>query len=289
MMSHRLVFSKSVFWCVCLAVLMVACRASRSAVPAESISQQQPSGAVAVVQSPKQLFEALVDSYRPWSDVSMSVKCTLRSPKSMSVSGKATMIRDEEIRLSLRMFGFEVGGLYIDRDSIFFYEKLNRTMVAESMKKLTDATGLSISDMQDILLGQVAYPGARRDDDSFVKKFKFSSDGDRVVAHPRSSALPWYYTLMSTPDPQLLSLSIQAPPHGAADCSYRTPFETDAGPVSPAADIKAEFGKQSLDASVIWSLETARWNNGVTAERSVPKGYRRIPLQQLIKSLNSSK
>lgn len=199
------------------------------------------------------------------------------------------MIRGEELRISLRMLGFEVGGLYIDRDSIFFYEKLNRTMVAESMAKLTDATGLTLSDIQDVLLGQLAYPGANRSDASFIKKFAVSADGDMVIARPRSSALPWFYTIASAPSPELFGLTIEAPGQGSAECSYRPPFLTDAGPVSPAADIKAAFGKQSLDASLIWSLETAAWNKDIIPQRSLPKGYQMIPLQKLINSLSPSK
>lgn len=279
---------KSFFCCVCLAATLAACHSSRNAAsPDASLSSALAAQSTRI--SPKQQFETLVSSYQPWTDVSMSVKCTLRSPKSVTVSGKATMIRGEELRLSLRMLGFEVGGLYIDRDSIFFYEKLNRTMVVESMAKLTDATGLTLSDIQDILLGQLAYPGTDRSDASFIKKFNVKADGDLIIAQPRSSALPWHYTLAATPSPELVSLTISAPPKGEAECTYRTPFLTDAGPVSPAADIKAAFGKQSVDASLTWSLETASWNAALTPRRSLPKGYRRIPLQQLIKSLSTNK
>lgn len=280
---------KSFFCCVCMTVIMVACHSSRNAASPDTTSHSSAPIAQSTKISPKQQFETLVSSYRPWTDVSMSVKCTLRAPKSMTVSGKATMIRGEELRLSLRMLGFEVGGLYIDRDSVFFYEKLNRTMVVESMAKLTDATGLTLSDIQDILLGQLAYPGTDRSDASFVKKFNVKADGKLIIAQPRSSALPWYYTLVSTPSPELVSLTISAPTKGSAECAYRTPFLTDAGPVSPAADITAAFGKQSIDASLTWSLETATWNKALSPQRTLPKGYRRIPLQQLIKSLSTNK
>lgn len=272
--------------CLGLSVLLFGCRSSRNAASLDAT--QSPSAPISQPSrlSPKQQFETLVASYQPWTDVTMSVKCTLRSPKSMTISGRATMIRGEELRLSLRMLGFEVGGLYIGRDSIFFYEKLNRTMVAESMAKLTDATGLTLSDIQDVLLGQLAYPGADRADGSFIKKFNVSADVDLIIARPRSSALPWFYTIVSTPAPELSALTIEAPGQGSAQCSYRTPFLTDAGPVSPAADIRVAFGRQSLDASLIWSLETAAWDKGLRPQRSLPKGYQMIPLQKLLRSLS---
>ncbi len=219
----------------------------------------------------------------------MPVKCVLRSPKSLSISGKASMIRGQEIRISMRMLGFEVGGLYADTDSIFFYEKLNRTMVVESMAKLTAATGLQLEDIQDILLGQVTYPGSHSDNSSLIKRFNIETENNRIALVPRKSSIPWLYYLASSPDVSLESLAITLAGKGSALCRWAYPLQTDAGPVSPSADITATLGKQSVDASFIWTLETASWNNGLTPQRNLPKGYRRIPFMQLVKSLGSNK
>lgn len=269
--------------------MMPSCRSSRNAAPSGSIDQ--PANPVASTAdknlSPKERFNALLDSYRPWSDVSMSVKCSLRAPKNMTISGKATMIRGREIRISFRMLGFEVGGLYADTDSIFFYEKLNRTMVVESMAKLSAASGLQLADIQDVLLGRVTYPGVERSDNSLAKKFRISDENGQIILQPKSSSLPWHYTLTGAPELMLSALSIAMPGKGEAQCTYGAPLVTDAGPVSPSADITARYGKQSLEASFLWSLETATWDRGLTPNRNLPKGYRRIPFARLIKSLGS--
>ena len=278
--------SLSAIFCFCILAMLPACRSSRNASPPGLTGQPVASAADSNL-SPKEQFKTLLNGYRHWSDVSMSVKCSLRSPKNLTISGKATMIRGREIRISFRMLGFEVGGLYADTDSIYFYEKLNRTIVVESMSRLTTASGLDLSDIQDVLLGRVTYPGARDSAGSLAGKFRVSDDGDKIILTPKASALPWHYTLLCVPETVLSSLSIAMPGKGEAQCSYAVPLATDAGPVSPSADISARYGKQSLEASFKWSLETASWNNGLSPARNLPKGYRRIPFAQLIKSLGS--
>ena len=278
------------FSALSLLSLLSGCRSSRGSAAGDSsghLSVAPVSGASADRQSPQDQVEALLGSYRQWSDVSMNVKCSLRAPKSITLSGKATMIYGKEIRISFRMLGFEVGGLYADTDSIFFYEKLNRTMVVESMSRLSAASGLQLADIQDILLSRITYPGAGDSDRGLAKKFRISDDADGIMLRPRSSALPWHYIISPQPALALSALSITLPGKGEALCSYNLPLATDAGPVSPSADIFARYGKQTVDASFFWSIETASWNQGLAPKRNLPKGYRRIPFAALIKSLGA--
>lgn len=242
--------------------------------------------AVIANTSPERMVENLIDSYKPWQDVSMSVKCKIRAPKSMSVSGKAVMVRAEEVRISMRMLGFEVAGLYIDRDSAYIYEKLNHTMIVEPMSKLQELSGLTLSDLQDILLGHICYPECNGKADRILKKMKVSDDGQLISLMPRSSSLDWKYVLTKTDPIELLYTMVSLGAKGEARCSYSAALQTSAGPVSPSATLTAEAGKYKLDATLEWSLETASWNSGVIPKNNVPKGYRRISLQQLIKALS---
>lgn len=233
----------------------------------------------------KQQVVNLVESYKPWQDVSMSVKCKLRSPKNLSVSGKATMIRGEEIQISMRMLGFEVAGLYINKDSAYVYEKLNRTMIVEPLSRLKDLSGMTLSDIQDLLLGQICYPGETKGGEAMVKKFDIKDDADVVALAPRSSSIDWSYRLSKTSPLELLDVMVSLGAKGQAQCRYSAAYQTDAGPVSPSALLTATAGKYKIDATLEWSLETASWNKGISPKNNIPNGYRRISLQQLLKAL----
>lgn len=259
-----------------LVLMMSSCRSARHA-----SSVDKTGGGTETVDSPKGQVMAMVDSYKDWTDVSMSVKCTLRSPKSLSVSGKAVMVRGEQIKISVRVFGFEVAGLLADRDSIYVYEKLNHTMIAEPMSRLTGATGLDLGGVQDILLGRIVAP------QTTLRKASITADGNTIDLLLKNKAYEMIYTILGGSSPSLQSLSIDAPGKGDARCVYAPALVTDAGPVSPSADITAHLGKRTLDASMKWSLESAAWNKGVKADGQPPKGYSRISLQQLVKLLGS--
>ena len=87
-----------------------------------------------------------------WSDLYVPVKLELTEPARMSISGRATMVRDRSIYLSLRMIGMEVATVYVDTDSIFATEKLHKQMLAVDFDK-TLGGKLSVGELQDLLLG----------------------------------------------------------------------------------------------------------------------------------------
>ena len=64
-----------------------------------------------------QLYSRLISDYKIWSDVYMPVTLSASSPMDMSISGRATFIRDSEIYISLRMIGIEVAVVYINNET----------------------------------------------------------------------------------------------------------------------------------------------------------------------------
>lgn len=278
---------KSNLFCVvlCCAVACGLFSGCKSATVAESGQPYTPVRGTKGIPA-EIMVHQIVDSTLEWTDVAMPVKFVLRSPKSVTLSGRATMIRGREIKISFRMLGFEVGGLYADTDSIYFYEKLNRTMVVESMDRLRNEAGLELENIQDLLLGRVTYPGRIDSPEGLLKKFKIEEDDASVMLVPRSSALPWHYLISDVDGTAVLqSLTVEVPSHGQIICSFVNPLQTPVGSVTPDVTITAAFDKQKLDASLLWSLESASWNKALTPSPSIPKGYRRIPLAALLKSL----
>lgn len=286
-MNHRIIIIIAALSTIMLSC-MTGCKSSHKAVTQPTGSEFTATGNAPLdisEMSGKQMVENLIDSYKPWQDVSMSVKCKIRSPKNITVSGKATMIRGKEIQISLRMLGFEVAGIYINCDSIYVYEKLNKTMIVEPMSRLKALSGITISDIQDLLLGRICYPGVDADSKHLLKKFEIDERDNNIILTPRSSAIEWSYALMPGNPAKLLNANVSLGTHGNAECRYAPALMSDIGPVSPYANLVATAGKHKLDATFNWSLETASWNSGATIRSRIPKGYRRIPVKQLVKLL----
>lgn len=269
-------------------VLVSGCRTSKPS----SVSPEYPieEGAPAVQASltPAQRVATLVDSYASrtaWADLNIPVKCTLRSPKSISVSGRLVMVKDKSITLSLRMLGFEVAGLYADRDSIYIYEKINKSLVAEPMSRLTASTGLTLSDIQDLLTGVICYPGEKLTGKNIGKLFDITIENNIIQLTPRDRQR-WSYTLSADNLPVLTSAVITSSKVNAS-CHFSAPQPCGAGSFIPSVSINAEAGKQKLDASMAYTLYDIKANTSPNVSKPSFKGYRRIAMSSLVKALGA--
>jgi hypothetical protein len=88
-----------------------------------------------------------------WHDVYMPVKVKLTSPMSMSLSGRATIVRDSLVNVSMRVLGMEVAVVNMTPDSVVFVDKYHKYLFAESLHSLMGSHNLSLGDIQDIILG----------------------------------------------------------------------------------------------------------------------------------------
>ena len=119
-----------------------------------------------------------------WHDVYMPVKLNLKSPSSMSMSGRATMVRDSVINLSMRVLGFEVAVANITNDSVWLVDKYHKYMFAEPLSAITGTYRMSVGDIQDMLLRRAAlddeiiFDNARSDSPVSVKFSDPVTSGD---------------------------------------------------------------------------------------------------------------
>lgn len=97
-----------------------------------------------------------------WTDLSMQGKLSFDGLP-MSVSVKVYMKRGESVILSARapFFG-EVARVEIDRDSLTIINKHTRCYNTQPLAGLDMDRKVYLTDLQDILLGQVAFPGHGR-------------------------------------------------------------------------------------------------------------------------------
>lgn len=94
-----------------------------------------------------------------WKDLSMQGKLSFTGLP-MRVSVKVYMKRGESVILSARapIFG-EVARVEMNQDSIVFINKHSRTYNTQSFAGLTTDPQTYLCDLQDILLGEMAFPG----------------------------------------------------------------------------------------------------------------------------------
>lgn len=273
---------------ILLSVLVSGCRTSKPTAASSDYPIEEGTSAPQAPLTPVQRVAAMVDSYpsrTSWTDLNIPVKCTLRSPKSLSVSGRLVMVKDKSVALSLRMLGFEVAGVYADRDSIYIYEKINKSLVAEPMSRLTSSTGLTLSDIQDLLTGVICYPGEKLTKKNVGKLFNITLENNAIQLTPHDRQV-WSYTLSDDNLPVLTSAAITSA-NVNASCHFTATQQCGVGSFIPSVSINAEAGKQKLDATMAYSIYDIKANTSADASKPSFKGYRRIALNSLIKALGA--
>lgn len=244
-------------------------------------------------------FTDLAASYSDWSDVQMPVKLQIIQPKRISISGQAKMKRDEAILISLRIFGFEVGSVYADKDSVQIYAKAADMYYTESLTKFTERYGLTLGDLQSLMLGRAFTPGGGSIKSGDAGKFEIKAadeitagNGSAFTITPKSlpKGLSWSYTAVAMPDetPRLSTMAIEATGLAAIDCAFGRTQLTAAGAVASSFEAATVLNKKQFDVACYWTLDNSRWNSGLSLNKpKVSKGAKRVDTAQLLKILKT--
>lgn len=265
---------------VTLLVSIAACSSHRSAtsdatgrVPARRISE----------------VADLASTYTQWQTLYAPVSVRCSRPFSISLSGRATMQRDSFIYLSMRMIGFEVAVLYVDTDSAVAIDKYHKIVASVPLSDITARTGLTLGDIQDVLLGRAFYPGRGTLCSIGGVESLFSadnSDPDMMVLMPRRlpEGAQWWFTVDHSP--ALRRLTVEPDGHSPFVIEYADAVaETPGGTVASFVNLTGAVGNRAIEASIQWNLGKAKWNEPVERPSLSYKGYRRLSADELISSL----
>lgn len=236
----------------------------------------------------EELYTRLISDYKSWSDIYMPVTLSVSSPMDMSISGRATFIRDSEIHLSLRMIGIEVAVIYINNEKIYIIDKFNKRYIEDSLSKLPGDLPVTVSNIQDMLLGRIFLPGVGTLAAADASKFILSESKDRTwTLTPRAQVkgADWHFNASRTNPPMLTGISLKLATGEPVECVYSDQNNTLAGLIASSLGLSTTFGSKKINVNVSWGLNDAKWNTGRSIKFSAPgSSYKRISLDSLIKS-----
>ncbi len=275
---------------------LTSCHSSKKSVSNNNGYDEQRSE-TRVKSLPSEL-KAMTETYYDWVDVQVPVKIQIIQPKRTSVSGVAKMRKGESIHISIRVFGFEVGSLYADKEAVQVYIKAMDMYWTEPLSVLTERYGLTLTDLQSLLLGQPFLPGSGTISASDVNKFNINKDRDiadnGIVFNFTPKKLPenitWTYSATALPEsaPFLSSMTITPGTFSPFNCSFGKPAVSPAGAVSSGFEIGTDFNGKEFQASWNWSFDSSKWNSGLRITKpAVSKSARKVETPQLFKTLKS--
>lgn len=249
-------------------------------------SKRETAGSTAPAQPAvvTDLPDSIAARYGTWHDMNGSVRVYIESPINLSASARATMVRNENILLSMRVLGMEIAALYIDSDSVFVVDRYHKYMIAEPFTRLAGNTGLTISDLQDVMLGRLFYPGS---DNAASRYTATPSDGSVVLTPDEPFTGIWHYTA-DLPTATLSALTFIISGKGELVCRYNGYYDGPCGVTASGFDIEASLADKSISASLQWQPSKIKWNSGRTMRWTPPtSGYRRIDTAALLQALKN--
>ncbi len=240
---------------------------------------------VQVAATPQEQFDALASRLGDWNELSTSVKVELLSPKKMTVSGKAYMHRGKDISISLRMLGIEVASLYADSDSVFITDKFNKRYIAEDISSLLGGTDVTLSDIQDILLGRPFVNGKGTVSSASVSDLTLASTDSTLIITPRKTIKGASYSfIIKRADNTPASFDVTLPSRKFS-MLYSDAANTAAGLMMNTDRITVSLGKTNLDIRLNWNFGNAEWEiNRSVKKPKISKSYKRIIASDFLKN-----
>lgn len=274
-MTLKAIMNRVILSCLA-AALLAGCGSSKKA----AISQNENVPAGAPVSSH---FDYIVTHYPDWKDVSANITVAVTSPSQLKVSGKASMVRDESIDISLRVLGMEMGRLLITRDSVYAMVKPSKIYLQESLREFMSSYGFSVANIQQLLIGEMFLAGDTDISPKDASSFKLEAFSDGWTAVPRRQPKGVEYGFMVN-----LADNLQRVAGGNDRGQFSVDYDTYTGDnlakgLAEITALSVTLPKNSIAGELRWRWDSARWNQGITSSWSVPKGFKRVRSSELMK------
>lgn len=270
-----------------LAVTLGACSSSRRATRDNLTRNEIPADVTR--QNPQQRYSELCGSYGDWEDVTLPLRVNVTAPKSLSVSARATMTRGKSISISVRMLSFEVASVYADSDSLHVADRYHKAYLSESLAKVFGGDQVSITDIQDLLLGRGFVAGAAGGTftPTLSKAIKLEPTSEGLMILPARQPAGFEYGFIMAPDfNRIAAATVTVGQNHGAVATYADPtLVAQSGTFAATTSIET-IGEKKIAAQLQWNFQSAKWNTGVSNKWKTPSGYRRLDGAALMASLS---
>lgn len=274
---------------ICVVLCAYSCRSSKTATnyPTEKCDTAACEEKANLHDPVAYQLAEVASTYKDWNDVEIPVELELLKPREFSVSGRATMVKNQSIYISIRVLGFEAANIYVNNDSIHATYKLGKLYIAEDVKKLLKGYPVSVGDLQNLILGRAFVIGKGTFSPKLKGDMKIESNGNIWYATPYCNVPGVNYQFAfddSTNILKLLTVLIQGA--NPVLCNYSDTDYTSVGNIAQSLLISANTNKQSISASIKWNADKAKWNTGAKPKWKAPKGYKKVNAEDLLKAFN---
>lgn len=269
--------------CIVLCALCIAlcgCHTTKQVVTTPTTTQSSTSTTADTLATRLNAFAA---AQRGWTTLQASGNVKVAGAKTFSSAMQMRMERGKAVYISLRpLMGVEIGKIVITRDSVLVVDKYHKRYLAEPISLITNGIPVTVTEMQDILLGRafVLGNGSVNTGSKHLVDLAANGQGYRLTPKAQPEAFTYGFTL----DPNNHVLAIDVTPTRGEKTPYTAHYsdvqQTLAGTIAHHADVTATVGKGKFTLSL--DINNITWNNQVTIDHSKPgANYQRMEGRQI--------
>ena len=210
------------------------------------------------------------------------------SDKSIGSRVEMKLVKDSALQLSVQPFlGIEIFRIELSTDSIKLLDRMNKRYFAEDYTGFRGQLPIDFNfyNLQALFLNQLFLPGEKEVDDFLYNHFKLDREGMITSLHTEDR-MDLHYLFKADNEEKLLSTRISDKIDRYALLWQYADFQVTEGqklfPQRMEVSLLEE-GKSKGGMSIYYSR--MQWNKALKMEFQIPSKYKRVTLDQILKSL----
>lgn len=244
------------------------------------------------VRSQQELLELIQEQSFQFKTLTARLNVDLNLPdNNLSSRVDLKMVKDSAFQLSVQPFlGIEVFRVELTTDSIKIIDRMNKRYMADNYSNLKGQTPIEFNfyNLQALFTDQLFLPGQKEIASKHYNRLKMRQEGPLAELKVKD-AMGLFYTFMADREGKLISTYISEPSDRYSLQWMYTDFRLAGNRLFPMKmDVKVMADGSSRGGMTLF-FSRIQTDNPVKIDFSIPSKYKRITLDQIIKSLVSKK
>ena len=198
------------------------------------------------------------------------------------------MIRDDRIQLSILPFlGIEMLRIELSNDSIKILDRMNKRYVSDNyhpLKKEFDVD-INFQNLQALLTNRMFIPGENSITARQYRQFRITKKSSHQAELQWKGKNGTFYTFLADGDDKLLATRIENDPQNLLTWEYSN-FQTINNQLFPTKMTARLTSGDQVQGTTTLTFSPPEINRPISLDFTVPSGYSRVRLEQLIQSLS---
>lgn len=244
------------------------------------------------IRSQQELLELIQEQSFPYKTLTARLNVDLNLPdNSFSSRVDLKMVKDSAFQLSVQPFlGIEMFRIELSTDSIKIMDRMNKRYMADNYANLKGQTPIEFNfyNLQALFTDQLFLPGQKGIAPKQYNRFKMKPEGPLAELKIKD-AMNLVYTFMADGEGKLISTHISDPSDQYSLQWRYIDFRLAGDRFFPMKmDVQVRSDGTSKGGMTLF-FSRIQTDNPVKLDFSIPSKYKRITLDQIIKSLASKK